>query len=210
MEEQHLCYLSEPGAGGSLLFLFMCFADASASISANFQADPALFAGNGMRNLPFCRGYNWGAGTARAFVLRACEPNIANSNSSRQRRLLFADVSSKPVGITRLAGRSAPGQLCHPGAHGSLTKSWGCSQPCPRCGLGEGQLGLTSREHGDPLVASPASAGVSRAPVTWVAPGWLLPTELGSVASLVFMEVQCGGRTSIIFSSGYCGKLTWT
>lgn len=58
MEEQHLCYLADPGAGGSLLFLFMWFADASASISADFQADPALFAGNGMRNLPFCRGYN--------------------------------------------------------------------------------------------------------------------------------------------------------
>lgn len=56
---------------------------------------------------------------------------------------------------------------------------------------------LTSREHGDPLVASPA--GVSRGPLIWIAVGWLLPMELGCAVSPVFMEVHCGGRTSIFF-----------
>ena len=57
-EEQHLCYLAEPGAGGSVLFLSMCFADANDSISTTVQADSALFAGNGVSKLPFWRGYN--------------------------------------------------------------------------------------------------------------------------------------------------------
>jgi len=57
-EEQRLCYLAEPGAGGSVLFLCTCFADANASISTSFQVDTALFAGSSVRKLPFCRGYN--------------------------------------------------------------------------------------------------------------------------------------------------------
>lgn len=76
-KEQYLCYLAQPGAGGSVLFLSVCFAYVSASIGLNFQADPALFTGNGVRKLPFCRGYNYRTGTERAFVSRVCRPSIA-------------------------------------------------------------------------------------------------------------------------------------
>lgn len=57
-EEQYPCYLAEPRAGDSVLFLSLSFAVANASISATFPADPALFAGNTVRKLPFSRGYN--------------------------------------------------------------------------------------------------------------------------------------------------------
>lgn len=56
-EEQHVCYLAESGAGGCPVSCY-CFAASNASISTNFQADLALFAGNSVRKLPFYRGYN--------------------------------------------------------------------------------------------------------------------------------------------------------
>lgn len=73
---KYLCYLAQRGAGGSVLFLCMCSAYISASIGVNFQVDPALFTGNHVEKLPFCRGYNWGAGTERSFVLRVYRPSI--------------------------------------------------------------------------------------------------------------------------------------
>lgn len=210
-EEQYLCYHAELSAGGSVPFLSVCLQMPMPAFALTFKQILPHLLEIVWGSCPSAEGTTEGQEQKEHLFWGYVDQALPNKNHQGKHACSLLSQVVSPLVSYDLQDTQPLGSCLTQ----ELTALWQRAEDVPSLaftvGVEKVGLALTSGKHGDPLVASPASAGVSRAPLLWVALGWLLPTELGFAVSLVFMEVQHGGRTRWgFFSNGYHGKMMWT